>query len=92
MVPCIILSASPRSNLPYHPSDALTMPRPAEVKKIINLPVEDVEEFDRKHPQHGSFTWFVREALRRYNEISHPDPLELVNDVVADIPPLEKSA
>lgn len=62
------------------------MPIPTDlVKKTLLVPREDFEKFCRTHPQHGSFTWFVRTALRRYNLINDVDPEELVDLAVGEL-------
>lgn len=55
------------------------------VKKTLLLPRELVEEFDARHPSHGSFTWFVRSALEKYNEINKTDPDELLSLAVGEL-------
>ncbi len=55
------------------------------VKKTLLIPKEEADKFRRTHPQHGAFTWFVREALRRYNLINDVDPEELINLAVGEI-------
>ena len=54
-------------------------------KKTILVPDVEVERFKRRHPGHGDFTWFVREALRRYNDLNDVEPDELVELAVKEI-------
>lgn len=53
--------------------------------KYIEIPDDDYEAFVNLHPGHGSFTWFVREALRKYLKLHEVTPNELIELAVADI-------
>lgn len=55
------------------------------VKKNILIPEEEIERFEVRHPGHGSFTWFVRTCLEKYNELNDVNPDELIGTVVADV-------
>ena len=55
------------------------------VKKTLLISREEYDKFRRVHPAHGSFTWFVRTALRQYNLINTTDPQELVDLAVGEI-------
>ena len=55
------------------------------VKKTLLIPEDEYLKFRKTHPSHGSFTWFVRTALRRYNLINTTDPNELVDLAVGEI-------
>ena len=48
------------------------------VKKIVLLPEREIERFKAKHRGHGDFTWFVREVLKKYNDLNEVDPDELL--------------
>lgn len=48
------------------------------VKKIVLLPKTEVERFKARHRGHGDFTWFVREVLKKYNDLNDVDPDELL--------------
>lgn len=61
------------------------MTTPRNVKKTLWLPEDEVEEFESTFPMHGAMTWFVREALRRFNEMNRVKPEEIVDVAVRDI-------
>jgi hypothetical protein len=56
-----------------------------DVRKTILVPREEFERFQARHPGHGDFTWFVREALSRYNKINDTNPEELIGLAVGEI-------
>lgn len=56
-----------------------------KVKKTLLIPKVDFVRFQKRHPQHGAFVWFVREALRNYNELNDIDPDELIRLAVGEI-------
>lgn len=58
---------------------------PPPVKRTLLIDREDYERFQRRHPQHGAFTWFVREVLRAYNELNDTDPDELIKLAAQEI-------
>lgn len=64
---------------------ANTVPGPKLVKKTLLIPEEEVKKFEAKHRGHGDFTWFVRESLRRYNELNDTNPDELITLAVNEI-------
>ena len=55
------------------------------VKKTLLIPKEDWAEFKRRHPSHGSFTWFVRTALHRYNELNEVNTEALMDLALSEI-------
>lgn len=55
------------------------------VKKTLVIPRELFDPFKKRHPSHGSFVWFVRTALEKYNELNDIDPEELVRLAVGEI-------
>lgn len=55
------------------------------VKKIVELPKDEVQRFEERFPQHGAFTWFIREAIRRFNDIYEINSEELIELAVRDI-------
>jgi len=55
------------------------------VRKTILVSRDEYEKFETRHPGHGDFTWFVREALARYNEINDTNPEELIALAVGEI-------
>jgi hypothetical protein len=57
----------------------------ATVKKTILIPAKEWSRFKERHPGHGDFTWFVREALTRYNEVNSVSPEELIQLAVSEI-------
>lgn len=61
------------------------MTTPTDVKKTFWLPKKEVEKFESKFPMHGAMTWFLREALRRFNEITSFDPEEDLKSAIDDI-------
>lgn len=56
-----------------------------EKKVVLTFPAEDLKKFKEIHPAHGAFTWFCREALRRYVSLNHIDPGMLVEEAVRGI-------
>ena len=62
------------------------MTRPKGTSQVVvNIPTEDYAEFKRNYPAHGSLTWFIRECIRRYNDIHAEKPEELIGMVVESI-------
>lgn len=55
------------------------------VKKIVLFPEKEVERFKARHRGHGDFTWFMREALKRYNDLNEIDPDELIKLAVEGV-------
>jgi len=55
------------------------------VKRTLLIPRDEMERFKSRHGGHGDFTWFVREALRRYNDLNDVDPNELISLAMSDI-------
>lgn len=51
------------------------------VKKIVAIPSEDAEWFDEMYPQYGAWSWFIREALKRFRELRGDD---LTDDLIGD--------
>jgi len=69
-----------------HLSSASTLHMPPEtVKRTILIDGEDYRRFRERHPSHGAFTWFIRTALKKYNELNDTDPEELVQLAVGDL-------
>ena len=56
-----------------------------KVKRTLLIDREDYERFQARNPSHGAFTWFVREALHKYNELNDVDPKELIELAVKEI-------
>jgi len=56
-----------------------------KVKKTILIDKDEFDKFRERHPGHGDFVWFVREALKKYNELNEVDPNELVELAVGEI-------
>ena len=56
-----------------------------KVKKTILISKIEYDKFRKRHPGHGDFVWFVREALQKYNEINEVDPKELIELAVGEI-------
>lgn len=56
-----------------------------KVRKHIEVPAEELKKFESRHPSRGAFTWFVTEALTRYNQINETSPEELVELAVDEI-------
>lgn len=54
-------------------------------KKTILVETEEYERFKRRHPGHGDFTWFIRTAMRFYNELNDVKPDELVRTAVEEL-------
>lgn len=52
------------------------------VKKIANFLRSDIERFNEIHPQHGSYTWFVRECISRYISLYDSSPTDNLNETV----------
>ncbi len=52
---------------------------------IVQVPTEDYLEFKRNHPAHGSWSWFVRECVRRFNDLHSTKPDELLSLVVESV-------
>jgi len=52
----------------------------------VSLPKELVDWFDETYPMHGSKTWFIEEALRKFREL-HPDvtPEDLVKEGMKEL-------
>lgn len=62
------------------------MPTEVElVKKTLLVPKTEVDRFKKRHRGHGDFTAFVREALKRYNDLNDTDPDELISLAVGEI-------
>lgn len=55
------------------------------VKKTLLLPKDEMDRFKARHRGHGDFTWFVREALRAYNDLNDIDPDELIKLAVGEV-------
>lgn len=73
---------------PTHPTARLpldVMPQNDMVTRTLALPREDLEAFQAHHPGHGAFSWFVREALKRYNELHTIDADDLIQAAVGEI-------
>ena len=76
--------------IPYFIGVSPTPPRELSsmadtVKKTLLIPREEYEKFRRTLPMHGAFVWFVREALRCFNELNDIDPKEFVKLAVDEI-------
>lgn len=56
-----------------------------DTKVTVALPTEELETFQKRFPQHGSITWFFREAIIRFNELFDVDPNEAIGQAVSDI-------
>lgn len=54
-------------------------------QKHIEVPLDEIEKFERIHPSRGAFSWFVREALERYNELNDVSQEELIEIAVKEI-------
>lgn len=59
--------------------------QPVTVKKTVLIPSDEWLRFKERHPGHGDFTWFVREALTRYNDVNDTSPEELIGLAVSEI-------
>lgn len=55
------------------------------VKRTIFVPKADIDRFRKLQPGYGSFTWFVRTALRRFNELHSVAAGDTLGMAVADI-------
>lgn len=57
------------------------------VTRTVQLPEAELERFRAAHPAYGSLSWFLREALARYNALRLPDPDAdtLITEAVAEI-------
>jgi hypothetical protein len=55
------------------------------IKRTLLIPKVEMDRFKARHGGHGDFTWFVREALRRYNDLNDVDPNELISLAVSDL-------
>lgn len=59
--------------------------KPAKVGKTVLLLKSDYDKFREVHPGHGSFSWFVQTALRKYNELNVVSADELVELAVKEL-------
>lgn len=60
----------------------------AYVQKIVKVREEDAKHFDDLHPQHGAWSWWVREALRTYLDMLEArqfDPLEVIKPAMTKV-------
>ena len=48
---------------------------------IVRVPIEDYEEFKANYPAYGSWSWFVREILVRFNDLHKGDTEELLTEI-----------
>ena len=55
------------------------------VKRTLLIPKKEMDRFKARHQGHGDFTWFVRESLKRYNDLNDVDPKELIGLAVTGI-------
>lgn len=55
------------------------------VKRTVEIPRIEYERFRERHPGHGDFIWFLREALRLYNDLNEVKPEELIQTAVSEI-------
>ena len=55
------------------------------LKKAAHIPKEDYDIFKENYPGYGSWTWFVRECLRRFNDLHKETPKELIRIVVEGV-------
>lgn len=52
---------------------------------VAHVPKEDYEVFRSNYPAYGAWTWFVRESLRRFNELHTESPEDLIQTAVEGI-------
>ncbi len=52
---------------------------------MVHVPIEDYKTFKTNYPGYGSWTWFVRECLRRINDLHAESPAELIATVVEGV-------
>ena len=52
---------------------------------VVWIPVEDYEAFKRIHPAGGSWSWFVRECVKRYIDVHSEEPEKLIGMVVESV-------
>lgn len=56
-----------------------------KTQTIVFVATEDYKEFRQIHPGQGAWSWFVRECLRRYNDLHSTNPEELLDLVVESV-------
>ena len=52
---------------------------------VVWIPIEDHEAFKRIQPAEGSWSWFVRECVKRYIDLHTEEPERLIDMVVGSI-------
>lgn len=61
------------------------MPDPFQIQKIAKVSREDARRFDEIHPEHGAWSWFVRECLSRYIALYDEDPVNHIDESVRSL-------
>ena len=56
-----------------------------QIQKISKVDRADVLRFEDINPEHGAWTWFIRECLTRYVSLYDETPTELVGEVVTTL-------
>ena len=54
-------------------------------KKIVEIPKNDMDRFTSLYPSQGAWTWFVREALRKFVALHETSPNELIELAVSEL-------
>lgn len=56
-----------------------------KVQKLIRIPSELAERFDKLYPQYGAWTWFLQTALEHFLALHTYSPDELIKVGVAEM-------
>jgi hypothetical protein len=52
---------------------------------MVKIPTEDFEIFRKNYPYFGAWTWFVRECVRRFNDLHPNNTDEILDETVSGI-------
>ena len=52
------------------------------IPRKVTVPKDDYKIFKANYPSHGSWSWFVRECLRRFNDLHMGNTGELLDETV----------
>jgi len=53
--------------------------------RMVKVPTADYKIFKSNYPAHGSWTWFVRESLRRFNDLHLGNTDEILDQAVKGV-------
>lgn len=83
---CYIIGTLPPADISLYP-----MPKDDQceseplVKRTFLISAAEVDRFKARHRGHGDLTWFIRTALKKYNDLNDIDLEELVELAVKEI-------